>query len=296
MDYVNQRAYLVEIPSSSSSTNSNTVDSLLVQVDLKTGKRVVMLKQSALTRVFLSPTGRRGLVMMYWSDGYHAIELVACILDVSSSTCTKTTTPEVFLGLTWLDDDHVMSAGGKNLRLTDVTPDLPSHDDPPGLENWIILDYRVYPIPNTHQIAFEGSPVNATEFIRTFLIYDADTHQTTVLPYGFIDKSYRLPTGIAVSPHKKYFAYCHNYPDVNKCAVVDFKTGKLMLELHDISSFVWTPDDKILDVTKLTDPATGQQTTISLPDGAVMMHYCGSGCLSRDCYSNRTPKLNGGGV
>ncbi len=265
-DRAKQFVYTVEVIARDNQEQPRPTMLELVQTNLATGERRVLMTQPGLFHFVPSPDGRYLLVTYFeprteYGGGWARV----CILDLGSNECPEvkdfTTNPA---GGQWISPTRLLILSWTHQLYTFdlVTNELVSH--PIAEDQWFING--AINVPGTEQILLSMDGLSNPGAPNSFALYDLQTGQFTQLPYTALNtQTYNHDVDtLLFSSDGRYLLYA----GLDTYALVEFATGQLITEFDHVFQASWLDDGRslVLDSPngiQVFDAVTRQTTTLA---------------------------------
>lgn len=266
-DRLKQFVYTVEIIARDKQKQPRPTMLELVQTNLATGERKVLMTQEGLFQFIPSPDGRYLLVTYFEPGAEFGVGWArACVIDLASNQCVAIKDVTLaYSGSEWISPTRLLILSWERQLYTfDVeTNEIILHSVP--TDQWsIITSARV---PGTEQILLSADPVSGDLAAPTsFVLYDLKTGQLTQLAYTALTTqpySRGVDTLLFSSDGRYLF-----YAGLDKRALVEFATGELIAEFDYVFGASWLNDSRSLVLrspngVQVFDAVTRQTTTLA---------------------------------
>lgn len=245
----------------------------LVQTDLTTGERTVLVDRNGLFSFVLSPDQTHMIVAFYEGD-YAESRKYACVLDLASKNCQNIDLEISYDPGYWIDDhNYVVYSFGPNSDLykVDIESDKPVRLSLP--HKWYV--YSGAPIPATETLMISARQrTDANQNGSQFIKLDLATMQQEILPYRALDDDYSGVGSWAFSQDGAYLLYGGI---TQSKALINLESGGLIMEIQSVISSAWLNERTLvvqrnIDNTDteiiLLDAASGEKTQLAQGDDA----------------------------
>jgi len=266
-DQAEQFIYTVEVIARDNQKQPRPTMLELVQTNLATGERKVLMTQEGLFQFVPSPDGQYLLVTYFEPGAEFGVGWArACILDLGSNQCVEIKDVTLaYYGSEWLSSTRLLLLSWDHQLYTyDLeTSQLTLHFIP--TDQWdVVASARV---PGTEQVLLSADrlPGDLAAPI-SFVVYNLKTEQLTELPYTALSAqpySYGVDR-LLISSDGRYLFYA----GLDKRALVEFATGQLIAEFDNVFQASWLNDGRSLALyspngVQVFDAVTRQTTTLA---------------------------------
>ncbi len=214
----------------------------LVKTNLLNNEREVLTEQPGIFAFSVSPD-QANIALAYYDGLYEFGRRKTCVLNVITHVCTSVDVQFGDSPALWLDSQHYVVTIPWQLAEVNIT-DF-SIQVTPFPQEWSVFSSLLIPNTNVLVLAAENRNNHLSERPSYFLTFDLQSRELLQLPYRAAPSTYYIIDTWAFSSNATYLVYGPSYGVSNRMAVIEFETGRLIAEFHDVRNYQWLNDETL---------------------------------------------------